>query len=215
MSLISIDGLGDLAYEKVKEMILSNELVAGQKIVQDKLADTLGISRTPLRNALNRLEAEYLVESVPRRGVFVKQFNDKEVVEIYDCRVALESMAISLFTIAASDKEVEDLASIFLPFTNQKGPVNISVYSKADLKFHETIIEKCQNNFLNKLVAQGNLLSCIDRIGLVRPPEETLQEHLDIISAVQERNPDKAEELCKVHLLKSKTLILEKLANEA
>jgi len=215
MSLISIDVLGDLAYEKVKEMILSNEFVAGQKIVQDKLAETLGISRTPLRNALNRLEAEYLVESVPRRGVFVKQFDDREVVDIYDCRVALESMAISLFTSAASDKDVEDLASIFDPFKNQNDPIDLSVYSKADLRFHETIIEKCQNSFLYKLVTQGNLLSCIDRIGLVRPPEETLQEHLDIIKAVQERNPDKADELCKVHLLKSKTLILEKLKNEA
>jgi len=214
MSLISIDVLGDLAYDKVKEMILSNELVAGQKIVQDKLAEALGISRTPLRNALNRLEAEYLVESVPRRGVFVKQFDDREVVEIYDCRVALESMAITLFTDVASDKEVEGLASIFLPFVNQKGAIDLTVYSKADLKFHETIIDKCQNSFLNKLVTQGNLLSCIDRIGLVRPPEETLQEHLDIIRAIQERNPKKAEELCKDHLLKSKTLILEKLENE-
>ena len=213
MSLISSDVLGDLAYEKVKEMILSNELVAGKKIVQDKLAIVLGISRTPLRNALNRLEAEYLVESVPRKGVFVKQFNDEEVVEIYDCRVALESMAISLFTTMASDADVEELASIFLPFTKEE-TINLSVYSKADLRFHETIIEKCQNNFLNKLVTQGNLLSCIDRIGLVRPPEETLQEHLDIIAAIKQRDAIKAEELCKIHLLKSKTLILEKLAND-
>lgn len=215
MSLIAIDGLGDIAYDRVKEMILSNELEAGQKIVQDKLADTLGISRTPLRNALNRLESEYLVESVPRRGVFVKQFGDREVVEIYDCRVALECMAITLFTETASDKDVDTLASIFLPFVNQKDPIDNTKYSKADLRFHETIIEKCQNDFLRKLVTQANLLSCIVRIGLVRPPEETLQEHLDIIEAVKQRDADKAEELCKVHLLKSKTLILEKLANES
>ena len=215
MNLISADVLGDLAYEKVKEMILSNELTAGQKIVQDKLAEVLGISRTPLRNALNRLEAEYLVVSVPRKGVFVKKFDDKEVVEIYDCRVALESMAISLFTSLASAKDIDDLASIFQPFIGKEEVIDFKVYSKADLKFHETIFEKCQNDFLNKLVTQGNLLSCIDRIGLVRPPQETLQEHLDIIQAVKERDALKAEELCKVHLLKSKTLILEKLANDS
>ncbi len=211
MQRISIEVLRNLAYDKVKELILSNELEPGQKIVQDKLALSLGISRTPLRSALQKLEAEYLVESIPRKGVFVKEFTDREVVEIYDCRVALESTAMRLFTTTASEDDVRELENLFLPFIDSKDPIDSLLYQKADFEFHETIIEKSGNQFLSKLVKQGNLLSCIDRIGLVRPPKETLQEHIEIIEAIKKRNVDVVEELCKIHLLKSKTLILEKM----
>ncbi len=109
MSKISNDELGAQAYKKVRSMIISNKLVPGQKIVQDKLAESLGISRTPLRSALQMLEAEYLVESVPRKGVIVKEFNDEEIVELYDCRIALEGTAASLFTNLALDSEIDRL----------------------------------------------------------------------------------------------------------
>ncbi|MFS4467944.1 GntR family transcriptional regulator [Maribacter sp. 2210JD10-5] len=213
MNKISIDVLGNVAYKTVKEMILTNALEPGEKIIQDKLALALGISRTPLRSALKMLEAEYLVESIPRRGVFVKGFSDSEVIEIYECRIALECTAIRLFTEKATDEEIDELASIFNPYQNKK-KINLSKYLKSDVLFHETIIKNCKNNFLNKLVQQGNLLSCIDRIGLIRPPQETLKEHMNIIKAIKERDVDKAEQLCNYHLTKSKILINEKSENE-
>lgn len=90
-------------------MILTKELIPGQKIVQDKLAQGLGISRTPLRSALQMLEGEYLVESVSRRGVFVRKFCDEEIVEICDCRMALEGRATHLFTEIATPEDVAKL----------------------------------------------------------------------------------------------------------
>lgn len=209
MDKIFNNELSAQAYEKVRSMIMSKKLIPGQKIVQDKLAETLGISRTPLRSALQTLEGEGLIESVPRRGVIVKEFTNKEIVEIYDCRIALEGIAIRLFTNQASVNEIHQLRNLFQPFS--KGKIDDSSYQKADAKFHDTIIRGSRNTFLHKLFQQGNLLVCIDLIGLLRPPEETFQEHMDIIDAIEKRDPDLAESLAKLHLDKTRQLILNRI----
>ena len=204
---ITTDELSKKAYKKVKKMIVSKKLEPGKKIVQEQLADKLGISRTPLRAALQMLEAESLIESIPRKGVVVREFSDDEVLEIYDCRIALEGTAIRLFTEKASQSEIDKLYHLLSPF--EKGEIDELAYQKADSKFHDGIIKNCGNSFLYSLFQKGNLLVCIDMIGLVRPPHETLQEHLDIVSAIHGRDADLAEELIKVHLEKSKQLILK------
>ena len=212
MSKISSDELGAQAYKKVRSMIISKKLVPGQKIVQDKLAESLGISRTPLRSALQMLEAEYLVQSVPRKGVIVKEFSDKEIVELYDCRIALEGTASSLFTTIASDAEIDRLSGLFQPFL--ESPIDANKYQIADSIFHDSIVQGCGNSFLSKLFKQGNILLIINMVGLVRPPEETLNEHLNIISAMKKRDSDSAEALVRSHLDKSKQLIISNINEE-
>jgi DNA-binding GntR family transcriptional regulator len=203
---ISNDELSVKAYHKVKNMIVSGKLQLGEKIVQDKLAEELGISRTPLRSALQMLEAESLVESLPRKGMAVKIFSDKEVLEIYDCRIALESMAVKTFVKVAMKSDIEKLYNLFKPFLGSED-IDVIKYKKADSLFHEMIIKKSGNEFLYKLFNRGNLLICIDLIGLVRPPQETLSEHLEIIKVIEEKNSKLAEDLIKKHLEKSKKLI--------
>ncbi len=205
---ISSSDLGKQAYHKVKQMIVSKKLLPGQKIVQEQLAEQLGISRTPLRDALQRLEAELLVESIPRRGVVVRQFNDREIVEIYECRIALEVTAVRLFAEKAQQSQIDGLRKLLEPFehTNE---IDEKAYQKADSNFHDTIIKRSGNQFLYQLFQKGNLLVCIDAIGLVRPPKETLQEHLDIVTAIHNRDGAKAASLLKEHLEKSKRLIVE------
>jgi len=207
------DELSIKAYKKIRSMIISKKLVPGQKIVQDKLAESLGISRTPLRSALQMLESEYLLESIPRKGMIVKEFNDKEIVEIYDCRMALEGTAVKLFAQIAKPTDIEGLKKLFYPFRENPENVHSSSYRLADIQFHDTIIKKCGNSYLDRLFRQGNLLVCIDLIGLVRPPIETLNEHIEIIEAIEKRDSQLAEILAKSHLDKSKQLILNRASN--
>lgn len=189
-------------------MIIAKKLIPGKKIVQDKLAEDLGISRTPLRSALQKLESENLVQSIPRRGMIVREYSDREIIEIYDCRIALECTAVRLFTDIAQDSDIKKLKELFEPFINKK--INTSKYQKVDSIFHNTILEKCGNQMLYQLFKKGNLLICIEMIGLVRPPEETIEEHLNIIKAMKSRDVGAAEALAKLHLNKSKELILSK-----
>ena len=209
MAKLKADVLEQVAYQKVKQMILSHQLPPGKKIVQDKLAQTLGISRTPLRSALQMLEAEYLVESIPRRGMIVRSFRPEEVVEIYECRMALESTAVHLFTQRALPAAVQKLRHLFAPFVATDNPIDPQEYRAADIAFHDAIVRQCGNGLLRKLFQQGNLLLYIDRIGLVRPPEETLPEHLAIIRAIAQRDADQAEALMKAHLVQSKQLLTQ------
>jgi DNA-binding GntR family transcriptional regulator len=206
MTIISNEELSTQAYKKVKDMIISGYLKPGQKIVQDKLAEELGISRTPLRSALQMLVNDFLIESLPKRGMIVKDFTDQEILEIYDCRIAFECMAVPLFTKNASQEQIDGLSALFKPFLNGT-EINRKSYQDADIIFHDSIIKFCGNIFLYNLFQKGNLLVCIDLIGLVRPPLETLQEHLDIINAINERDHKKATKLMKSHLNISKELI--------
>ncbi|GAA3605496.1 GntR family transcriptional regulator [Flavivirga amylovorans] len=209
MNKIFNNELSAQAYNEVRAMIMSKELAPGQKIVQDKLAETLGISRTPLRSALQMLEGEGLIESIPRKGVIVKEFSDIEIVEIFDCRMALEGTAVRLFTNHARPDEIKKLRDLFSPFLD--GDIDHSAYKNTDAKFHNMIMEGCGNGFLNRLFQQGNLLVCMDLIGLLRLPKETLSEHIAIIEAIEKRNADLAESLAKKHLNKTKQLILKKI----
>ncbi|GAB5562665.1 MAG: GntR family transcriptional regulator [Synoicihabitans sp.] len=209
MNQISSDELGAKAYQRVRSMILSGRLPAGKKIVQDRLAEKLGISRTPLRSALQRLEGESLVQSIPRRGMIVREFSQEQVIDFYDCRIALESMAVRLFTSRVSVAELKVLAELFVPF--QTGDIDENAYRRADSKFHDFIAQNCGNDMLRRLFVSGHLLVCIDLIGLVRPPAETLPEHLAIIEAITQGDADQAESLIRSHLLISQNLVRQRL----
>lgn len=199
------------AYRKVKQMIRSKKLLPGEKIVQEQLADKLGISRTPLRAALQMLEAESLIESIPRKGVIVRKFSTQEAIEIYDCRIALECTAVRLFSQKATQLEIDSLRNLLKPFV--KSQIDTKAYQVADSLFHDTIIKNCGNHFLYSLFQKGNLLVCIDLIGLIRPPQDTVQEHFDIVSEIEKRDADAAERYMKEHLEKSKRLLLKIIEN--
>ncbi len=209
MTKIFNNELGFQAYKRVKDMIMSKELRPGEKIVQDKLAEELGISRTPLRSALQMLEGEGLIIANTGKGVSVKEFTDTEIVEIFDCRMALESTAVRLFTERARPSEIQELRDLFTPFLN--GNIDEANYQKADAQFHDTIIKQSGNSFLYRLFQQGNLLMCMDLIGLLRLPNETLPEHIKIIDAMDKRDSALVESLAISHLNKTKKLILKRI----
>src|ERR1700748_1369212 len=107
-------------------MILSDELIPGQKIVQEKIAKQLGVSRTPLLKALQMLEYEMLVESIPRRGMFVKQMDWQEMVEVCDGRECLEGMAVNLLTENKNTAVLQKLQKLMEPFLS--GEIDVAKY---------------------------------------------------------------------------------------
>ncbi|MCC5938653.1 MAG: GntR family transcriptional regulator [Lunatimonas sp.] len=212
--MLKNDELGIQAYRELRKLIINGILAPGQKIIQEKLAAKLGISRTPLRVALHMLEAENLIEPKNKTGFKVKEIDNKEILEIFDCRIALESTAAGLLAKRINGKEAEKLKSFFLPFENEGLQKGSESYKKADTQFHNFIVEKCGNRYIDKLFKQGNLITYIERIGLIRPPEATLQDHIDIINAIINNDSEEAEKAMKVHLTRSKEIIEEKLINE-
>lgn len=207
MAKIEHIDLSSRVYEQLKAMILSGELVPGQKIGQEKLAQAIGVSRTPLLKALQMLEHEMLVTSIPRRGIFVKEMGDSEIIDAFDCREALEGIAVRLATERATDREIRELKAIFTPFADMD-PIPVPRYQKADQKFHASLITLCANAIIKRIEVVGNIHIISYNRGLIRGPEETLEEHFAILDAMEKRDGDLAEKHLRDHLRKSRDRVL-------
>jgi DNA-binding GntR family transcriptional regulator len=211
--MLKNDELGIQAYRELRKMIINGSLEQGQKIIQEKLAAKMGISRTPLRVALHMLEAENLIEPKNKTGFKVKVIDNKEIMEIFDCRIALESTAAGILAENINGTDAQKLKRFFQPYGKGEKD-DYESYKKADTQFHDFIVEKCGNRYLHKLFKQGNLITYIERIGLIRPPEATLQDHLEIIEAILSHDKEGAELAMKNHLIKSRKVIEGKLEEE-
>ena len=193
-------------YIKLREMIITGALKPGQKLLQEKLAKDLGVSRTPLLKALQMLEYDYLVESIPRRGMAVKKISVEELLDIYDVREGIESITVRLVTERISKEKLLILNSLWTPFIGQKS-IDKEQYRKADDKFHALLLEFSQNQILQKTYSKSMVQARVVQMGLQRPPEETLEEHLSLVNAIAEGNKDEAEKIIKLHVRRSKACI--------
>ena len=196
-------------YERIKQMILNKELKPGEKLLQEKLAAQLGVSRTPLLKALQMLEYDFLVESIPRRGMFVKRLSIQEMIDIYDVREGIESVAVRLVIERASDEQIEILKKIWRNFSGQV-KINSNLYQKADDKFHALLLEYSGNKILAKTYSNSLLQARVVQMGIMRPPEETLPEHNALMEAICTKDFESADKEIKNHLRKSKESIRDK-----
>lgn len=194
--------LVDRLYLTVKGMILDQELAPGQKLVQEKLAAELGVSRSPLLKVLQRLESELLVESIPRRGMYVKQLAATEIRDVFQCRAVIEGLSARLAAERATQADIEVLRACFASFLNQK-EIDLSAYGKADRHFHQLIMRYSGNAVVSRLELLTNIHLTAFQAGLLRPPAETLPEHLAIIDAISTRNGSEAERLMRGHIEQS------------
>lgn len=191
--------LSFLAYKRIKEMILKDELKAGEKIGQERLAAELGVSRMPLHKAFQMLENELLVESVPRRGIFVAQFSISELIDAFECREAIEGVAARKAAHLISAKKLKYLYDLFLPFENNLQEVDMILYEEADRQFHKALLEISDNKILQRMEIFGNVITKTYQRGLKRGPIETYPEHIAIIDAIAAKNGDEAERLIRLH----------------
>ncbi len=200
-------------HEELKSQILEHKLKPGQKIIQEEVAEELGVSRTPLLKVLQMLEAEFLVESKPRRGYYVREISTKEMIDVFECREVLEGLATRLIAEKADESDLEAIKNCFVPFLGSNNPINENEYEKADQRFHSLISKKCDNKMLSRLEMIGNVHILAYQKGLLRPPEETLPEHKEIINALINRDGNKAELAMREHIKRSRNSLEKKLNN--
>ena len=209
------ENLDHKVYKTLKSMILEQKLVPGAKIYQDKLAQELGISRTPLVGALKKLEQEKLITAIPRRGFFIKRFSKKEMVHIFELREVLEGLAARRASLNITNDQIQKLNNFFKGLKISDDPKDIKTYAKEDRRFHHFLMELGGNDLLSSILGTYSIITFSYlggfQEGLVRSPKETIHEHLALIDAISRRDPIEAEELARLHLKKSR----EKLVKEA
>lgn len=170
-----------------------------------QLAERLGVSRTPIREALAMLEQQGFVKSVPRRGIIVLRKTKREMIEMIHIWAALESMAARLITQNANKSEIGRLRKIFEKFHDGHAPEDYpSEYSEANLLFHQTLIQMTGSPILQEMIEDIVLhVRGIRRMTIARNnrAKQSINDHLAIIGALENRDTDLAEKLCRDHTL--------------
>jgi DNA-binding GntR family transcriptional regulator len=197
----------DRAYAALKDVIVSLN-VYGQateiRLDERQLASDLGISRTPVREAMAQLEREGFVRSVPRRGVYVVRKSRAEVVELITAWAALESMAARLITQNASDAEIATLRAMFARFEDGTLHAKMDEYSEVNIQFHQAIIamshnrvlvDLAENLFMHMRMIRRKTIGERDRV------DRSIHDHMTIIEALERRETDRAEDLVRNHAL--------------
>src|ERR1700736_1492935 len=146
----------DRAYAALRDVIVSLNVYdepGAVRLDERQLAQDLGISRTPVREAMAQLEREGFVRSVPRRGIYVVRKTKREVVEMITAWAALESMAARLITTNAKSEEIATLRKMFATFENGEARAHLDEYSEVNIEFHQAIIRMSNNHVLIDLAA--------------------------------------------------------------
>ena len=175
------------------------------RLDERRLSQDLGVSRTPIREAMNRLEQEGFVRSIPRRGVFVVRKTKKEIVDMIHVWAALESMAARLITLQASDAEIATLRELFVDFREgDEARAHIDEYSEANVRFHQAIVNMSRNQLLIDTMANLFIhMRSIRRrtISEKDRAQRSIIDHMAIIEALERRETDRAERLVREHSL--------------
>ncbi len=221
---MSVNPLRQQAYQHIQTKILSGELPGGRVVSELSLAREIGISRTPVRDAIRRLEQEGVLEQVPRYGTIVRQLHRRDLVELYELRAALEPYAVAQ---AAGRVNAEDLSmlkklceEIKLIATELKKAAKPAVDDtmmrrllSADMGFHMLLIRAAGNRRMMKIVADSRLLTRI--FGTPRQEhdlsvlEETYRFHSQILQAVERGDSKTARQLMTDHIHASMREALE------
>ncbi len=195
--------LKEAVYERLKTNLIKGNLPPGSKLVETEISRKLGVSRTPLREAFNRLQQDGLIEILPRRGAFVKNQSAEEILENLELREVLEGLAIRLLCRHARPETVLEMKSCFRGFTAKNVERSLDTYAHRNVRFHNLIINGSGNR---KLVAViQNLYDQMDMvrlhtISLPGRARKSLTEHLRIIALVEQRRGDLAERELRAHI---------------
>ena len=169
------------------------------------LGEKLGVSRTPVREALSRLEQEGLVETVPRRGAFVVRKTKQEILEMIHVWAALESMAARLATLNATRKELRELKNFLRPHGERdEARARIDEYSETNIAFHQTIIKLSKSHLLIELTENLFIHMKAIRARTIKDRDRASQsiiDHTRIIDALENRQTELAEQLTRDHAL--------------
>ena len=201
-------GLREQVYSALRNAISEMDIYSGPnapKLDERKLAEDMGVSRTPIREAITRLEQEGLVETIPRKGTFVVRKTKKQIIEIIHVWAALEGMAARMATERASDTEIASMRRLFSTFDDgDEAQAHIDEYSENNISFHQRLIELGKCELLTEITDTLFIhMRAIRRktIAERNRATESVIDHMRIIEALEARDAQRAERLVEEHAM--------------
>ncbi len=199
--------LRDLAYAAIKQAITDADIYAHAEEIrldERQLSQELGVSRTPIREAMTLLEQEGFLRTEPRKGIFIVRKSKKQIIEMIEMWAALESMAARLATLNASDEDIAQLRTMFDEFRTSAPAEHLEEYSEANIAFHQAIIRLSGSHLMGKTIE--NLFIHVRAIRRMTISQQdraarSIVDHMQIIEALEQRDTELAERLVRQHSL--------------
>ncbi|MBV9566128.1 MAG: GntR family transcriptional regulator [Bradyrhizobium sp.] len=212
----AVGGLAEHAYRAIRNAIQEGRLEAGQRVLELELCSWLKVSRTPIREALRRLQSDGMLVHAPGGGLSVAQHDLRAVAELYDVRERLEGTAAALSARFADATEVHMLQAMV--DLHRQLPDDPKVHARENIIFHEHIYRAAHNRFLLKSLQDlHDSVVLLGRTTFAAPGRiaEALGEHQAIVAAIAQRNEAEAEELMRRHVRRGYELRLSAMAEAA
>ena len=209
--------LRDVVFNTLRKAILKGELKPGERLMEIALAERLGVSRTPVREAMRKLELEGLVVMIPRRGAQVANITEKDLNDVLEVRIALENLSIENACMRMTEEQLEELWNAAKNFEATMAEGNLVKLAEADVAFHEVIYKSSDNRRLNQVL--NNLREQIYRYRVEYLKEDEsrnrlVKEHEKITRALKERDVKAAQELSFEHLENQRMGIIQAIRAE-
>ncbi|QQX83711.1 GntR family transcriptional regulator [Cupriavidus necator] len=196
--------------DRLRAMIDAHTLVPGAWIDESAMAETLGISRTPLREALKVLAAEGLVRLEPRRGCFVNELSEQDLDEIFPLMALLEGRCAYEAARNATRADLDALDSLHADLARYAQAGDIDAYYETNFQIHESIQRLAGNRWLSGLISDLRKVLRLSRHKSLKLPgriQESCAEHLSVFAALKARDPEGAEAMMKTHLLRQRAAL--------
>jgi DNA-binding GntR family transcriptional regulator len=212
------------AYAQVRTAIVENRYPPGQRLVEQRIAEELGLSRTPVREALRMLEAEGLVVSEPHRGAMVRPLSPTEIVDLYGLRIRLESYAVEVATERATEAELGDLVAAADAFGTVRRTVDVDAVEgvrllhEANRRFHDGVLAAARHHRLATMLARTVdiplVFQAFRTFGAAEIERSDTFHHL-IVEAMCRRDATRAAALMAEHIAQGRDAVLDSMATDA
>ena len=209
--------LRDVVFNTLRQAILKGELKPGERLMEIALAERLGVSRTPIREAMRKLEQEGLVVMIPRRGAQVANITEKDLNDVLEVRMALENLSIENACKKMTEEQLAELKKAAKVFEATMEEGNLVKLAEADVAFHEVIYQSSDNCRLNQVL--NNLREQIYRYRVEYLKEEEtrkllVKEHDEIYEAIRNRDVKTAQEISYQHIENQREAIIRSIREE-
>lgn len=215
--LDSYQPLREVVADALREAIRKGILEPGERLMEINLAEELGVSRTPVREAIRKLELEGFVVMMPRRGTYVSEISIRDVNEVFEIRSSLESLASGLAAERITAEELETLQRLLVEIGGYIDDGDMEKIVETDMRFHDLLYQASRNSRLVGVI--NNLREQLTRFRTASMSypgrlKETLKEHRAMVEAIAQGNVRDAKKAAKIHLERSEQTLLNSMEVE-
>ncbi|MFA6807525.1 MAG: GntR family transcriptional regulator [Eubacteriales bacterium] len=213
VKLDSYKPLREIVLEALREAIISGVLEPGGRLMEIQLAEEMGVSRTPVREAIRKLELEGFIVMIPRKGAYVAGVSHKDVKDVFEIRATLEALAAGLAAQKVTEEEIDQMERALY---YEKEPETVEEMVESDTDFHALLYKASRNERLIQILA--NLREQIQRFrttSLAVPgrAKDAIQEHRELVDAIARHDGEEAQNLARTHIETAANIMFEAMSD--